>query len=134
MNNLIMSDEYQTFESKSLDDQAHEITSDLIWNKRHFLFEFDNQDQAHRDELLKEFVGAGITFSLVTILDLRFLNMNKFSRHMGPLKKFLIINTLNMPFYIFYYYRLNNNYMNMKKHMVKKYLLLGDEVLFKNQV
>ena len=131
LNELKMSEEYRTFESKTLDEQADEITSDLIWNKKNFLFEFDGQDQAQRDELVKEFVGAGITFSLVTAIDLRFLNANKFARMMGPLKKFLIINTLQFPLYIWYYYRLNNNYMGVKKHMVKKYLLLGDEVLFK---
>ena len=52
---------------------------------------------------------------------------------MGPLKKFMAINTLLFPFYIYYYYRLNNSYMKVKKHMVKKYLLLGDEVLFKKR-
>ena len=76
-------------------------------------------------------MGAGITFSLVTVFDLWYLNKNKFSRNMGPLKKFLAINALNLPFYIVYYYRLNTNYMKMQKYMVKKYLLLGDEVLFK---
>merc|ERR1712086_107966 len=111
--------------------QADEITKDLIWNRRNFLFDFDGQDQAQRDELIKEGVGAGITLSLVTAIDLRFLNANKFARLMGPMKNFLIINTLQFPIYIWYYYRLNNNFMAMKKHMVKKYLLIGDEILFK---
>ena len=57
------------------------------------MFEFDGEDEAHRYELYKECMGTVITLSAVTALDLKFLNRNKLSRHMGALKKFALINT-----------------------------------------
>ena len=58
----------------------------------------------------------------------------KFAKNMGPLRKFALLNGLNLPFYIFFYHKITNKYMDLKKYMVKKYLLLGDEVLFKKKI
>ena len=124
-------DLYRKFEEKSLDEQADEITTDLLWSQRNLLFEFDNQDKMQRDEYMKELIGAGIFFTMVTALDLRVLNSMKAAKAMGPLRKFVFLNILQMPFYAFYYYKINTKYMDLKKFMVQKYLILGDEILFK---
>ena len=109
------------------------MTHDLLWNKRNLLFDFDNKDLVHREEFIKECVGLGIIFSLVTIIDIRVLNSMKIAKNMGPLRKFALLNTLNLPFYFYFYHKITNKYMDLKKYMVKKYLLLGDEVLFKRK-
>ena len=110
-----------------------EVTHDLFCNKRNLLFDFDNEDLVHREEFVKECVGLGIIFSLVTIINIRVLNSMKIANNMGPLRKFVLLNTLNLPFYFYFYHKITNKYMDLKKYMVKEYLLLGDEVLFKRK-
>ena len=72
--NLDQQEHYREFVQKSLDEQAEEITSDLIWRKQNLLFDFDNQDDIKREDYVKEIVGAGIFFTLVTAIDIRVLN------------------------------------------------------------
>ena len=36
---------YRKFEEKSLDEQADEITRDLVYGERNLLFDFDHQDK-----------------------------------------------------------------------------------------
>ena len=55
----------------------------------------------------------------------------KVAKNMGPLRKFAILNALNLPFYFYFHHKITNKYMDLKKYLVKKYLILGDEVLFK---
>ena len=95
------------------------------------MFDFDNQDRAKRDEFYKEFIGGGIFFSAVTAIDLKMLNGMKSARNMGPLRKFALLNVLHTPFYIYFYYKISTSSLELKKYMVKKYLILGDEILFK---
>ena len=95
------------------------------------MFDFDGQDQVQRDEYVKECVGAGIFFTAVTAIDLRVLNGMKAAKNMGPLRKFILLNVLQIPFYGYFWYKINTKYMDLKKFMVQKYLILGDEVLFK---
>ena len=85
---------YQNFVSKTLDEQATEITTDLVWKKRNLLFDFDNQDDIKREDYIKELVGASIFFPLVTAIDLRVLNGMKGAKNMGPLRKFMFLNVL----------------------------------------
>ena len=68
----------------------------------------------------------------MTAIDLRVLNSMKQMRNIGPLRKFLFLNTLQTPFYIYFYFKITNRYTELKKFMVQKYLILGDEVLFKS--
>ena len=39
---------YRNFVNKSLDEQADEITTNLVWQQRNLLFDFDRQDRAQR--------------------------------------------------------------------------------------
>jgi hypothetical protein len=109
---------YRKFEEKSLDEQADEITHDLLWGQRNLLFDFDNQDQVQREEYIKELIGAGIFFTMVTAIDLRVLNGMKAAKAMGPLRKFVFLNILQLPFYAYFYYKINTRYMDLKKFMV----------------
>lgn len=52
---------------------------------------------------------------------------------MGPLRKFVLINVLNTPIYFYYYYTLTQSYMVLQKHLVKKYLITGDELIYKHR-
>ena len=122
---------YRNFENKSLDEQAEEITHDLIWQKRNFLFDFDSQDEDQRYDYVKECTGAGIFFTLMTAVDLKYINSQKLFKTIGPLRKFMVLNAMHTPFYVYFYFRINKGYMDLKKYMVKKYLILGDEILFK---
>ena len=122
---------YRKFEEQSLDEQADQITHDLIYGERNLLFDFDNQDRVQRDEYYKELIGGGIFFSVMTVVDLRVLNSMKAAKAMGPLRKFLFLNLLQTPFYIYFYYKISTKSMELKKYMVQKYLILGDEILFK---
>ena len=101
---------YRKFEDKSLDEQADEVLSDLIWKKESPLFKFDTQDEIERDDFVKDCIGCGIVFTLVTAIDLRVLNMMKFARNAGPLRKFVFLNALNTPFYAFYYNKLSSQH------------------------
>ena len=85
----------------------------------------------HRDEYIKECVGTGIFFVLVTGFDLRYLNRINGVRSMGPLFKFSLINLLHAPLYYYFYHKIANKHLDLKKYMVKKYLILVGEILFK---
>ena len=70
-------DEYRGFQEKTLDEQAADITTSLLWNDENPLFAFDNTDQVMRREFNKQLVGAGIFFSLLTTIDMRVLRRMK---------------------------------------------------------
>lgn len=53
---------------------------------------------------------------------------------MGPLRKFALLNVLNLPFYWYFYNDVSNHYTAMKRHLVTRYLISGDEILYKRPV
>jgi hypothetical protein len=69
----------------------------------------------------------------VTAIDIRILNGLKWGKQMGPLRKFFLFNLLNTPIYVYYYYSLTQSYMHLQKHLVKKYLISGDELIYKHR-
>ena len=52
---------------------------------------------------------------------------------MGPLRKLVLLNILNAPFYFYFYNDITNRYQNLEKHLVTKYLIIGDELLYKSR-
>ena len=95
------------------------------------LFDFDAQDMSQREDYVKDAIGCGIVFLFVTAVDLRVLNSIKSVRHVGPHRKFVLLNVLNLPFYFYFYHQLTTHNQRLRKSLVKKYLLAGDEILFK---
>jgi hypothetical protein len=57
----------------------------------------------------------------------------KQAKTMGPLRKLIFINILNAPFYYYFYNDINKRYMELKKHLVTKYLIIGDELMYKKR-
>lgn len=55
----------------------------------------------------------------------------KGGKTLGPMRKFAILTVLNAPFYFYFYNDVNNHYQNMKRHLVTRYLIQGDEILYK---
>ena len=47
----------------------------------------------------------------------------KGGKTMGPMRKSLVLNVLNLPFYWYFYNDINQNYMDLKKHLVTRYLI-----------
>jgi hypothetical protein len=72
-----------------------------------------------------------VTVLAVTAIDIRILNRMSWGKQMGPLRKFMLINLLNCPIYLYYYYSLTRGYLQLQKHLVKKYLISGDELIYK---
>ena len=105
-----------------------------MMNDENPLFDFDTQDHIKRREVTKSMIGAGIFFTLITAFDLRILNRMKAGRTMGVMKKLILINVMNTPFYIYFYNDINKRYMDLKKHLVTKYLIIGDELMFKRKI
>ena len=52
---------------------------------------------------------------------------------LGPLRKFALINVINLPVYWYFTTTLKAAHMDLKKHVVQKYLIQGDEILFKRR-
>ena len=102
-------------------------------NEENLLFEFDNIDYIKRREFTKSLVGVGIFFTAITYIDIKVLNRMKKARQMGPLRKMIILNTLNAPFYFYFYNDINKKYFDLKKHLVTKYLIIGDELMYKKK-
>lgn len=122
---------FKSFEEKSLEEQADDITRALLWNEENPLFTFDNLDQIKRREFNKSLVGAGIFFTMLTAVDLRVLKRIKAAQKMGPLRKMLFLNLLNSPFYFYFYSDITTKYRDVERHLVKKYLIIGDELMYK---
>ena len=99
--------EYRSFEEKSIEEQADDITSSLLWNDQNPLFSFDMEDQIKKREYTKSLTGAGIFFLLLTTIDMRVLKRMKAARTMGPMRKMVLINLLNAPFYFYFYQDIN---------------------------
>ena len=84
-----------------------------------------------RRDFTKSMVGAGIFFSIITTVDMRVLNRMKSARRLTGFKKLFIVNLLNAPFYFYFYNDISKKYMGLKKHLVTKYLIIGDELMYK---
>ena len=121
------------FEEKTIDEQAYDITMSLASGEENPLFTFDRQDHEVKREFHKSIMSCGITVGLVTMVDLRVLNTTKYGRALGPLRKFIALNALNIPIYYYFNHEINSKYMDMKKHLVKRYLIQGDELLYKRR-
>lgn len=106
----------------------------LIYMEESPLFEFDHQDEAKRYELIKSITGAGIFGVLANTISLRQINKMKGGKTLGPLRKCGILTFLNLPFYWYFYNDVNNNYMELKRHLVTRYLIEGDEILYKRPI
>ena len=128
-----MSTEYRPFEDKTIEEQADDITTSLLWNDQNPLFTFDNEDHVKKRDYTKALTGGGIFFLLLTSIDLRVLKRMKAAKTMGPLRKLALINLLNAPFYFYFYNDINQKYIILQKHLVKKYLILGEELLYKRK-
>lgn len=102
-------------------------------NDENPLFDFDNVDRIKRRDYTKSLIGVGIFFTALTTIDIRILNKMKAGKTMGVAKKLFLINVLNSPFYFYFYNDISKKYMDLKKHLVTKYLIIGDELLFKKQ-
>ena len=98
-----MSNEFRSFEEKSIEEQADDITTSLLWNDQNPLFSFDMEDQVKKRDFTKSLTGAGIFFVLLTSIDMRVLKRMKAAKQMGPLRKLALINLLNAPFYFYFY-------------------------------
>ena len=105
----------------------------MLWNDFNPLFSFDREDQVLRRDFNKSLVGAGIFFFLLTGIDMRVLRRMKAAKHMGLGKKLVLINFLNAPFYYYFYQDVTHKYMTIEKHLVKKYLVIGDELVYKKK-
>jgi hypothetical protein len=57
----------------------------------------------------------------------------KGGKTMGPLKKLILLNMMNSPFYYYFYTDINYRYTDVKKHLVTKYLIIGDELMYKKR-
>ena len=125
---------FVSFEEKTIDEQAIEITNSLIRDEETPLFTFDEEDFAARRELYKSGVATVMTVGLVSIVDLQVLNGTKYGRALGPLRKFAALNLLNLPIYWYYYHDVTQRYMDLKKHCVTRYLIEGDEILYKKRL
>lgn len=125
---------FTAFEDKTIDEQADDITTALLYQEENPLFEFDNKDQAIRYEFTKACTGAAIFVVLTNAISLRHINNMKGGKTMGPLRKFALLNFLNLPFYWYFYNDVNNHYLSMKRHLVTRYLIAGDEILYKRPI
>ena len=104
---------FVSFEKKTIDEQADEITHSLLWEEEESRFEFDAEDRVEKREFQKAATGCGVTIVAVTAIDIKILNGLKWGKQMGPLRKFFLINLLNSPIYFYYYYSLTQNYMRL---------------------
>ena len=127
------SSEFRSFEDKSIEEQADDITQSLLWSDQNPLFDFDLEDDIKKRDFTRSLTGAGIFFLLLTSIDMRVLKRIKAAKTMGPLRKLALINILNTPFYFYFYHDITHKYMTVQKHLVKKYLILGDELIFKKK-
>ena len=125
---------FVAFEEKTIDEQADEITKSLIMDEENPIFTFDHQDRTARRELYKSGLACSITLGLVTMIDLKVLNTTQYGRALGPLRKFAALNVINLPIYWYYYHDITSKYMDLKKHCVTRYLIDGDEILYKRRL
>ena len=74
---------------------------------------------------------AGITIGGLSFADVKVLNTTQWGMALGPLRKFALVNAINLPIYWYFATTLKQAHMDLKKHIVTKYLILGGEIAFK---
>ena len=121
---------YDTFDSKSLLTQSKIMTKSLLTLDEDRMFDFDRDDWDKRDEVIKTAISTCIFTCVVTIIDVKGLNMLRATRKYSILQKLLLIQLMNTPFYIYFYNNINKSYMNLKKHLVFKYLIRDGQKVF----
>ena len=94
---------FLAFEDKTIDEQADDITRQLIFAEDNPMFEFDSDDQTAKREFQKSVVVAGITIHAVWFIDVKVLNTTQWGLALGPLRKFLVINAICTPIYWIFY-------------------------------
>jgi hypothetical protein len=67
-------------------------------------FDFDEADREVRQEFNKSLMGAFMTLTAITVVDIKVINMMKHGKSLGPLRKAGILMFLNGPpsFWFFY--------------------------------
>jgi len=106
------------------------------------LFEFDQDDQVVKREFAKSCTGAAIATSAITFIDFKVIRMNKRLRELGFSKTFLLLQVtififhnelklLNIPVYTYFYFDITKQWTNVQRHLVQKYLVAGDELMYK---
>ena len=125
---------FLAFEDKTIDEQADEVTRQLVWAEDAPIFEFDSSDRSALKDYQKELFVASITIGGLWYVDVRVLNRTSWGLNLGPLRKFALINTLNLPVYWYFLNSVKQAHMNLKKHLVTRYLISGGEVLFKRKI
>ena len=68
------------------------------------------------------------------MISLRQINKMPGGKTMGPMRKSLLLIALDLPFYWYFYNDVTQNYMDLKKHLVTRYLISGDDILYKRPV
>ena len=77
----------------------------------------------NRNEVVKRMIVSGLFVSIITIIDIRGLNLLKITKKYSILQKLLIIQAMNLPFYYYFYNSINKVYTDLKYHLVYKYLV-----------
>ena len=124
---------FLAFEDKTIDEQADEVTRQLIYDEEAPIFDFDAEDREVKKEFQKHGVVAGVTITGLSIADINVLNRTKWGLALGPLRKFALINVINLPVYWYFATTLKSAHMDLKKHIVQKYLIQGGEILYKRR-
>ena len=121
---------FDSFDSKSLLTQSKIMTKALLRMSDDMMFDFDREDESKRDEVIKSSISALFFTWVITAIDMRGLNLLKITRKYSILQKLLVIQLMNSPFYIYFYTNINKSYMNLKKHLVYKYLIKDGKKVF----
>ena len=66
---------------------------------------------------------ACVTVSALWMADVKVLNLTKWGLALGPLRKFGLINVMTLPVYWYFATNLKQAHMDLKKHIVTRYLI-----------
>ena len=124
---------FLAFEDKTIDEQADEITNQLIWEEEAPIFNFDQKDRDERHKFMKELTVAVMTIGGIWIADVKVLNTTKWGIALGPLRKFALINVMTAPVYWYFYTTVMQSHQDLKKHLVTRYLISDGQILFKRK-
>ena len=94
---------FLSFEDKTIDEQADQITQQLLTGEDSPIFEFDRSDRDVLKKFQEQVVAGGITVSLLWLADIKVLNTTQWGMAMGPLRKFGLINVMTLPVYWYFY-------------------------------
>ena len=72
-----------------------------------------------------------MTLSILFVVDVRVLNMMKYGKTMGPMRKGALLFAINSPIMWYFGHHATQSYMDMKRHLVTRYLIQDDKILYK---